>query len=62
MQQTHLLDLHEIRSRIASYLRPEDLPACARVSHDWNDSFTPPLYNSVVLSPYEGRPCVELLE
>jgi hypothetical protein len=48
--QTHPLDLHEIRSRIASSLGLKDLASCARVSQDWNDSFTPPLYSSVVLS------------
>ncbi|KAF9541901.1 hypothetical protein EC957_002606 [Mortierella hygrophila] len=50
MFQTHPLDLHEIRSRIASNLDLKDLATCARVSQDWNDSFTPPLYNSVVLT------------
>src|SRR5690349_7342325 len=52
MFQTHPLDLHEIRSRIASSLGLRDLASCARVSQDWNDSFTPPLYNSVVLSKH----------
>ncbi|KAG0284028.1 hypothetical protein BGZ97_008322, partial [Linnemannia gamsii] len=50
MFQTHPLDLYEIRSRIASSLGGKDLASCARVSQDWNDSFTPPLYNSVILS------------
>src|SRR5690349_6569635 len=50
MVQTHPLDLHEIRTRIASSLSLKDLATCARVSQDWNDSFTPPLYNSVLLS------------
>ena len=49
MFQTHALDLHEIRSRIASSLGHKDLASCARVSQDWNDSFTPPLYKSVVV-------------
>jgi len=47
---THPLDLHEIRSRIATKLDEEDLVSCARVSRDWNDSFTPLLYSSIVLS------------
>jgi hypothetical protein len=50
MSRTHPLDLHEIRSRIASSLGLKDLASCARVSQDWNDSFTPPLYNSVIYS------------
>ncbi|KAH7055043.1 hypothetical protein BKA57DRAFT_524603 [Linnemannia elongata] len=50
--QTHPLDLHEIRSRIASCLGLKVLATCARVTQDWNDSFTPPLYNSVVLSKH----------
>ncbi|KAF9991611.1 hypothetical protein BGZ80_009018, partial [Entomortierella chlamydospora] len=57
---THPLDLHEIRSRIASSLGLKDLASCARVSQDWNDSFTPPLYNSVVLSKH--GPSMESLE
>ncbi|KAF9541189.1 hypothetical protein EC957_003322 [Mortierella hygrophila] len=52
MFQTHSLDLHEIRSRIASSLDLKDLATCARLSQDWNDSFTPPLYRSVVLSKH----------
>ena len=50
--RTHPLDLHEIRSRIASSLSLKDLASCARVSQDWNDSFTPPLYSSVILSAH----------
>ena len=50
MLQTHPLDLHEIRSRIASHLDRGDLASCARVSQGWNDSFIPALYNSVVVS------------
>ncbi|KAG0354992.1 hypothetical protein BGX24_006759, partial [Mortierella sp. AD032] len=49
---THPLDLHEIRSIIASKLGHKDLANCARVSKDWNNSFTPPLYNTVVLSEH----------
>ncbi|KAH7042932.1 hypothetical protein BKA57DRAFT_508289 [Linnemannia elongata] len=52
MFQKHPLDLHEIRSRIASSLGLKDL-SYARVSQDWNDSFTPPIYNSVVLSKHD---------
>ncbi|KAI9236962.1 MAG: hypothetical protein BYD32DRAFT_5866 [Podila humilis] len=52
MFQTHPLNLHEIRSKIASSLGLKDLASCARVSQDWNDSFTPPLYKSVVLSKH----------
>ncbi|KAF9992191.1 hypothetical protein BGZ80_008662, partial [Entomortierella chlamydospora] len=52
MFRTHALDLHEIRSIIASSLGLKDLTSCARVSRDWNNSFTPPLYNSVVLSKH----------
>ncbi|KAK5808350.1 hypothetical protein F5H01DRAFT_61034 [Linnemannia elongata] len=48
--QTHPLDLHEIRSRIANSLGLNALASCARVCQDWNGSFTPPLYKSVVLS------------
>ncbi|KAG0272313.1 hypothetical protein BGZ96_005384, partial [Linnemannia gamsii] len=40
----------EIRLRIASSLFFKDLASCTRVTQDWNDSFTPPLYNTVVLS------------
>ncbi|KAK3836626.1 MAG: hypothetical protein JOS17DRAFT_787789 [Linnemannia elongata] len=50
--RTHPLNLHEIRSRIASSLGFIDLASCARVSQDWNNSFTPPLYKSVVLSKH----------
>ncbi|KAG0064941.1 hypothetical protein BGZ89_008736 [Linnemannia elongata] len=46
----HPLDLHEICTRIARSLDLNDLASCARVCQDWNSSFTPPLYNSVVLS------------
>ncbi|KAF9136205.1 hypothetical protein BGX30_011300, partial [Mortierella sp. GBA39] len=52
MFRTHPLDLHKIRSRIASSLGPKELASYARVSQDWNDSFTPPLYKSVVLSEH----------
>ncbi|KAF9549641.1 hypothetical protein EC957_003177 [Mortierella hygrophila] len=58
--QTHPLDLHEIRSRIASSLGLKDLASCARVSQDWSDSFTPPLYNSVVMS--KQGPSMESIE
>ncbi|KAF9296521.1 hypothetical protein BGZ88_012449 [Linnemannia elongata] len=50
ISRTHPLDLHEIRSRIANSLGLKALASCARVSQDWNGSFTPPLYKSVVLS------------
>ena len=50
MIHTHPLDLHEIRSRIASNLGLHDLASCTRVSPEWNDSFTPRLYHSIVLS------------
>ena len=50
MIRTDPLDLHEIRSRIASHLDPQDVASCARVSRDWNDSFSPRLFHSVVLS------------
>ena len=52
MPQTHALDLHEIRSNISRSLGLNELASCACVSRDWNDSFTPPLYNSVVMSGY----------
>ncbi|KAG0005062.1 hypothetical protein BGZ80_005512 [Entomortierella chlamydospora] len=52
MFKTHALDLHEIRSVIGSSLGLKDLASCARVSQDWNNSFTPQLYNSVVLSKH----------
>ena len=52
MFHTHPLDIHEIRSRIAGNLGPQDLASCTRVSHDWNDSFTPRLYHSIVLSKH----------
>ncbi|KAG0374564.1 hypothetical protein BGX24_010244 [Mortierella sp. AD032] len=58
--QTHSLELHEVRSRIASSLGHKDLASCARVSQNRNDSFTPPLLNSVVLSKY--GPCKESVE
>ena len=57
---THPLDLHEIRSRIASSLGLNDLASCACVSQDWNDSFTPPLYKSVIWSKY--GPSMESVE
>ncbi|KAF8961354.1 hypothetical protein BGZ52_012405, partial [Haplosporangium bisporale] len=60
MFRTHALDLHEIRSGIASSLGLKDLASCACVSQDWNDSFTPPLYNSVDLSDY--GPSMESVE
>ncbi|KAK5808356.1 hypothetical protein F5H01DRAFT_61074 [Linnemannia elongata] len=50
ISRTHPLDIREIRSRIAKSLGLKDLASCARVSQDWNGSFTPPLYKSVVLS------------
>ncbi|KAK3827154.1 MAG: hypothetical protein JOS17DRAFT_831841 [Linnemannia elongata] len=50
--QTHPLDLPEIRSRIARSLGLRALASCARVSQDWNDLFTPPLYKTVVLSKH----------
>ncbi|KAK5809685.1 hypothetical protein F5H01DRAFT_369582 [Linnemannia elongata] len=53
MFQKHPLDLHEIRSTIASSLGLKDLASCACVSQDWNDSFTPPLYNSIALSKHD---------
>ncbi|OAQ29422.1 RNI-like protein [Linnemannia elongata AG-77] len=53
MFRTHPLDLHEIRSIIASSLDRKDLASCARVNQDWNDSFTLPLYKSVVLSKHD---------
>src|SRR5690349_6549230 len=58
--QTHPLDLHEIRSRIATSLGLKDLASCALVSQDWNDSFTPSLYKSVVLSKH--GPSMESVE
>ncbi|KAF9334155.1 hypothetical protein BGZ91_010977, partial [Linnemannia elongata] len=60
MFQTHPLDLHEIRSRIANSLDLKDLASCTRVSQEWNDSFTPPLYNSVKLS--KRGPSMETME
>ncbi|KAF9110697.1 hypothetical protein BGX30_007888, partial [Mortierella sp. GBA39] len=57
MCQTHALDLPEICSRVASFLCLKDLAFCARVSQDWNASFTPPLYSSVFLS--EHGPSIE---
>ncbi|KAG0077399.1 hypothetical protein BGZ93_003712, partial [Podila epicladia] len=60
MFQTHPLDLHEIRSRVASSLSLNDLASCASVSQDWNYSFAPPLYNSVILSEY--GPSMEAVE
>ncbi|KAG0059317.1 hypothetical protein BGZ92_006961, partial [Podila epicladia] len=60
MFRTHALDLHEIRSRIATNLDHEDLASCARVSHDWNHSFTPLLYNSTPLSKH--GPSMESVE
>ena len=50
--RTHALDLPEVRSIIASSLGLKVLTPCARVSRDWNDTFTPPLYNSVALSKH----------
>jgi Ran GTPase-activating protein (RanGAP) involved in mRNA processing and transport len=60
MFQTHPLDLHEIRSRVASSLSLNDLASCASVSQDWNDSFTPPLNNSVIL--LEDGPSLKAVE
>ncbi|KAI9236667.1 MAG: hypothetical protein BYD32DRAFT_487905 [Podila humilis] len=57
---THPLDLHEIRSRIASSLGLKDLASCARVSQEWNSSFTPSLYSSIDLS--EDGPSIESVE
>ncbi|KAI9234488.1 MAG: hypothetical protein BYD32DRAFT_423450 [Podila humilis] len=58
--RTHALDLPEIRSIIVSSLDYEDLASCARVSQDWSNLFTPPLYNSVVLS--KQGPSMESIE
>ncbi|KAK5799527.1 hypothetical protein F5H01DRAFT_384260 [Linnemannia elongata] len=60
MSPIHPLDLHEIRSRIANFLILRDVANCARVSQDWNDSFTPLLYKSVVLS--RCGPSIESVE
>src|SRR5690349_19094567 len=57
---THPLDLHEVRSRIAGSLGYKDLASCARVNQDWNGSFTPLLYKSVVLSKH--GPSMESVE
>ncbi|GJJ75163.1 hypothetical protein EMPS_07521 [Entomortierella parvispora] len=48
--KTHPLDLHEIRSRIATQLDVMGLAACALVCRDWNASFTPRLYRTIALS------------
>ncbi|KAK3824032.1 MAG: hypothetical protein J3R72DRAFT_23218 [Linnemannia gamsii] len=58
--RTHPLDLHDVRSRIASSLGRKDLASCTRVSQDWYDSFTPPLYNSITLS--NRGPSMESIE
>ncbi|KFH68021.1 hypothetical protein MVEG_06751 [Podila verticillata NRRL 6337] len=50
----------ETLQRIATSLDLEDLASCARVSQDWNSSFTPPLYNSVVMSKH--GPSMESVE
>ena len=50
--RTHPLDLHEIRSIVARNLGLQGLASCARVSQEWNDSFTPRLYHSIVLSEH----------
>ncbi|KAF9342917.1 hypothetical protein BGX26_006623, partial [Mortierella sp. AD094] len=60
MVRTCPLNLPEIRSLFASSLDLNDLASCARVSQDWNDSFTLPLYNSVELS--EHGPSMESVE
>lgn len=60
MFKTHALDLHEIRSRVANNLNLKDVASCARVNRDWNASFTPPLYSSVVLSIH--GPSMESIE
>lgn len=58
IQETQALDLLEIRLRIASSLGLKDIASCARVSQDWNNSFTPLLFNSVILSE-RGRGMLE---
>src|SRR5690349_2320097 len=52
MSLTYPLELPEIRSRIARNLNLKDLASCTRVCQDWNDSFTSPLYHSVVMSKH----------
>ncbi|KAH7046389.1 hypothetical protein BKA57DRAFT_506572 [Linnemannia elongata] len=60
MIRTHPLDLPEIRSKTASNLGLKELASCARVCQDWNDSFTPPLYNDVTVSEHDSS--MEILE
>lgn len=50
MLRTPALDLPEIRSILANSLDIKELAACARVSQNWNDTFTPLLYSYVTLS------------
>ncbi|KAF9899487.1 hypothetical protein EC991_008798 [Linnemannia zychae] len=43
----HPLDLHEIRTRIGHFLTLKSLACCARVCHEWHDSFHPLLWADI---------------
>lgn len=47
-----VLGLPEILAQIAAHLTPPSLAACTRVSHFWNDNFTPPLWHTIDDSLY----------
>lgn len=42
-----VLDLPELLPLITYHLTPPDLSACTRVSHLWNDTFTPALWSTI---------------
>ncbi|KAG0045094.1 hypothetical protein BGZ83_009653 [Gryganskiella cystojenkinii] len=47
------MDLPEIRQEVARHVLYSDLRQCALVCHDWNATFTPPLYQFMDLRVHE---------
>ncbi|KAF9962777.1 hypothetical protein BGZ65_007987 [Modicella reniformis] len=47
----HPLDLPEIETHVAQYLKIGDLVRCVRVNKAWHSSFIPALWHEVILSP-----------
>ncbi|KAF9545150.1 hypothetical protein EC957_011220 [Mortierella hygrophila] len=56
------LGLPELLAQIAVHLSPPSLAVCARVSHHWNDNFTPPLWHTIDDSLYFWPTLLHLYE
>ena len=50
MPSQHPLELPEILSHVASYVHKRSLPACARVSKGWHQSFIPLIWKDIDLT------------